>query len=297
MHFKFPVPFGYQQEPIWTGKEFITGSEKVRVLKYSRCDLGWDARLTDFHEKEAGEGNHYIDRASRRHVCLELKKIKPNKNTVILEIGSSSGYLLDEIKTAFSESFLIGSDCIPEPLEKIAKKISNIPLIQFDLINCPLYDNSVDIVIALNVLEHIKDDETALKQIYRIMKPGGYAIVEVPANQDLYDFYDEQLKHFRRYSIQDTRRLSQKANFTILTASHLGFLLYPGFRYMKLRNKQKKMRSNLQKQTNIKDLIQLGGPVLNELLFFFMRIELYFGTVIQYQQGIRCLLLLKKERQ
>lgn len=71
------------------------------------------------------------------------------------------------------------------------------------MVTCPLPDNSVDIVIALNVLEHIEDDITAIKQIYRILKPGGYAIIEVPRNPNLYDLHDERLKHFRRYQMND----------------------------------------------------------------------------------------------
>jgi len=295
MGFKFPIPPGYATEPVWTGNGFLIGAEKVPILKYTGCDDGWDASLTDFHEKEANDGSHYIDRASRRHACDDLKNIVQNSSKVVLEIGSSSGYLLREIKRSFPESFLIGSDCIPEPLENIGKKISDIPLIQFDLVNCPLPDNCVDVVIALNVLEHIKDDENALKQIYRILKPGGYVIIEVPANQDLYDFYDEQLRHFRRYSLHELKILTEKTGFTVIRASHLGFFIYPGFKCVKHRNRQKNTMNDAQKQSGMKKLIQLGGPVINNFFYFLMKIELTIGNVFQYPIGIRCLLLLKKE--
>jgi SAM-dependent methyltransferase len=295
MGFKFPIPPGYTEEPIWMGNCFGIGSKKLSVLRYTECDAGWDASLTDFHEKEAEAGNHYIDRASRFRACNELKNKVHADSAVILEIGSSSGYLLGEIKTFFPESFLIGSDCILEPLEKIAQKKLDIPLIQFDLFNCPLPGNCVDVIVALNVLEHIKDDEAAIKQIYRILKPGGYAIIEVPANQGLYDFYDEQLKHFRRYALRDLKKLANKAGFTICSASHLGFFVYPGFKYMKLRNKQSKLGTDSQKQTRMKNQIQFGGPVINNLFYLLMKIELALGKYIQYPIGIRCLLLLKKE--
>lgn len=295
MEFKFPIPPGYSIEPVWTGSGFRIESELVPVLKYTHCDAGWDADLTEFHEVAAESGNHYIDRASRFHACLELEKIIENKSAVILEIGSSSGYLLQEIKTSFPELALIGSDCISESLEKISKKKTDIPLLQFDLVNCPLPNNCVDVVIALNVLEHIQDDEPALKQIFRIIKPGGYAVIEVPANQELYDFYDEHLKHFRRYSLKDLCTLAIRAKFSIIRASHLGFFIYPGFRYLKLRNTQEKMRTDSQKQTDMKNMIQLGGSTINGLLFFLMRIELFIGNYIQYPVGIRCITLLKKE--
>ena len=294
MEFIFPIPPGYAEEPIWRGNCFWIGSKKISILKYTGCNAGWDASLTDFHEREAEDGGHYIDRASRLYVCDELKNTVHIKNGVILEIGSSSGYLLQEIKTSFPGSFLIGSDCIPEPLEKIAQKRPDIPLIQFDLVNCPLPDNCIDVVVALNVLEHIKDDETAIKQIYRILKLGGYAIIEVPANQDLYDFYDEQLKHFRRYSMENLKKLTNNEGLTVCSASHLGFFIYPAFKFIKLRNRENKLSTDSQKQKRMKNEIRLGGPVINNLLYLLMRIELALGRYIQYPSGIRCLLLLRK---
>jgi ubiquinone/menaquinone biosynthesis C-methylase UbiE len=293
--FKFPIPPGYEENPVWTGRNFQIGSEKVAVLKYTHCNAGWNADLTEFHEQEAEAGNHYIDRASRLHACLELEKGEKDQSAVILEIGSSSGYLLKEIKTSFPQSYLIGSDCIPEPLEKIAERIPGIPLIQFDLFNCPLPDNCVDVVVALNVLEHIKDDEAALKQIYRILKPGGHAIIEVPANSQLYDFYDEQLKHFRRYDLRGLKQMSHGCGFVFSKSTHLGFCIYPAFKLIKLRNKREnKHLDSYQKQITMKTQIRFGGPIVNRILFAVMLFELYLGKTISYPWGIRCALTLQK---
>ena len=294
MGFKFPIPPGYHDDPVWTGNGFKIGSENVSVLQYNACDAGWTADLTEFHETEADRGNHYIDRASRLHACNEVKK-KLSSDQVVLEIGSSSGYLLRDIKNAVPGIFIIGSDCIPEPLEKIAKHYPDIPLIQFDLVNCPLPDNCIDIIVALNVLEHIENDNAALQQIYRILKPGGRVIIEVPANPDLYDFYDEQLKHFRRYASDELSQKAENAGFAVQSTSHLGFFIYPAFRFVKLRNKQKTKQTGVENQKSVKNLIRLGGPVMNEILYLVMRIELLLGNVIRYRRGIRCLISLKKE--
>jgi ubiquinone/menaquinone biosynthesis C-methylase UbiE len=214
---------------------------------------------------------------------------------VILEIGSSSGYLIKDIKDSFPNSYLIGSDCIPEPLEKIAERIQGIPLIQFDLVNCPFPDACVNFVVALNVLEHIKDDETALKQIYRILKPGGYAIIEVPANSQLYDFYDEQLKHFRRYNKKELQEMASRCGFNYSNSTYLGFFIYPVFKLIKLQNIRKKRHLNAsQKQNTMKNQIRFGGPIINKILFFIMLFELNLGKILSYPWGIRCILTLQK---
>ncbi len=124
--------------------------------------------------------------------------------------------------------------------------------------NVPFRIHYVDVIIALNVLEHIRDDKTALEQIYRILKPGDFAILEAPANQELYDFFDEQLKHFRRYNLNDLCDMAREANFTIIKASHFAFFIYPAFKFVKLRNKRKEMRNKSYDKTNVKTLIQDG---------------------------------------
>jgi len=60
-------------------------------------------------------------------------------------------------------------------------------------------NDSVDAVVIVNVLEHIEDDQSALKQLFRILKPGGYLLIFVPALQGLMSTLDVMHGHFRRY--------------------------------------------------------------------------------------------------
>lgn len=72
-------------------------------------------------------------------------------------------------------------------------------------------DDSVDAVVLVNVLEHIEDDQFALKQLFRILKPGGYLLIFVPALQALMSTLDVMHGHFRRYQKPD---LSAKIRLT-----------------------------------------------------------------------------------
>lgn len=294
MDFEWPIPLGYNERPIWTGKGFKIAGQQISVIKYTEDSSGWNDSLTAFHESEASHGNHYIDRASRRHALQQIKGLIGKQGVVILEVGSSSGYFLRDLKLVAPTAFIIGSDCISEPMERLAENIPNIPLIQFDLTKCPLPDNSVDALVLLNVLEHIEDDQKALKQLYRILKPGGIAVIEVPANPELYDFYDELLKHYRRYNLEKLMFISEKVGFKLLYKSHLGFFIYPLFKFVKLRNKRKKNKTQTEKQLNVKNMIGFGGSISNLLLYILMLSELTLGIGIRYPFGVRCLLTLKK---
>lgn len=57
-----------------------------------------------------------------------------------------------------------------------------------------------DVVVATDVIEHIRDDAFASRKLVNLLKPGGLLVLTVPALQALYGYHDEVLEHFRRYS-------------------------------------------------------------------------------------------------
>lgn len=61
--------------------------------------------------------------------------------------------------------------------------LSPIADVKADICNLPFEDNSYDIILCNHVLEHIPDDTKAMQELYRVMKPGGYGILQIP--QDL----------------------------------------------------------------------------------------------------------------
>lgn len=80
-------------------------------------------------------------------------------------------------------------------------------ILNIDLIDLNFPDNSFDCIIANQVLEHIQDDIKAMKEIYRVLKPGGTAIITVPINEDLIETYEnpeiilpkDREKHFGQW--------------------------------------------------------------------------------------------------
>ena len=287
----FPAIHPGDPEPQWESGWFSLGEKKVSVLEYGSNMVGWNDDLTSFHEESAGE-NHFIDCASRQHTITQLHQHLHIKHPLIMEIGCSSGHLLEKLSKERPDARLIGADIVYSPLLKLAEKLPSIPMLRFDLLNCPLPDNYLDAVVLLNVLEHIEDDVGALKQIKRILKPGGIAIIEVPAGPHLYDLYDRELLHFRRYLLSDLINKMKLVGFDIVTKSHLGFFVYPGFSYVKRRNQRLLDVSEVkQKEIVKKNIRDTGG---NKLLHRLMQLELAIGQWINYPTGIRCLVTCMK---
>ncbi|MDR2011110.1 MAG: class I SAM-dependent methyltransferase [Bacteroidales bacterium] len=63
-----------------------------------------------------------------------------------------------------------------------ADLVSPIADLHIDIMNIPIEDNSYDIVFCNHVLEHVENDITAMKEVYRVLKPEGWAIMQVPIN-------------------------------------------------------------------------------------------------------------------
>ena len=168
--YPWPAPPGCRTAPLWTGAGFRLDGSHLPLLSYTVGASGWTDELTTFHEDNAGS-DHFIDRASRRHTLRQVKRHAVGASPVILEVGCSSGFCLDVLRKELPNAQLIGADYVRGPLEQLAKRLPNVPLLQFDLVRCPLPDQSIDVVVLLNVLEHIQDDVGAVRQIARILKP------------------------------------------------------------------------------------------------------------------------------
>ncbi len=92
---------------------------------------------------------------------------------------------------------------------------------------------SMDVVYSFNVLEHIADDEAALAELRRVLKPGGQLLLYVPAFMILYSGMDRRVGHLRRYRKQPLQRLALRAGFAVddvRYADSLGFLAALAFR-------------------------------------------------------------------
>lgn len=282
--FDLPPPAGYSTPPKWDGRNFVFGDQRTPVLEYSENFAGWSDDLTALHEEAAGD-SHPIDLASRNDAVAQVRKFMPSAQAVIMEIGCSSGFLIRDLAKEFPEAVIVGVDVVKEPLYRLANTLPGIPLIRFDLLQCPLPDQSVDVMVMLNVLEHIEDDVGALQKAFNLLKPGGSLIIEVPAGPSLYDAYDVQLHHFRRYAASELQGKLTGVGFKACRKSHLGFILFPAFAVVKLLNKWSPSRKN---KAVVRE--QAASTSGNGLVKLAMKFESKRLSAFQLPFGIRALM-------
>jgi ubiquinone/menaquinone biosynthesis C-methylase UbiE len=288
---QLPPPPGTSVPPVWVGNGFMVDQTILRVLAYDLGASGWTDELTALHEGVDDE-NHYMNLASRRHALNGLVRHLHVAAPVIIDIGCSSGFMVKDLRNCFPRAVVIGADYVRQPLEKLGSKMPDLPLLQFDLARCPLPANSFDAAVLLNVLEHIADDNLALRQIYRFLTPGGVAVIEVPAGPGLYDIYDQQLLHQRRYRMSDLLRQIRAVGLNIIDYSHLGFFFYPGFWLVKKRNRcLLKAPPDIRRAVVDGEMRRVGH---NNFMHNIMRLELKLRQWIRYPIGIRCVVTCRK---
>lgn len=288
--FPWPSPPGIAIKPRWTGSNFELDGKTSRLLAYDADTSHWSDALTSLHEMEAGR-DHPIDVASRNLAVSSMQSIQQSQ-PIILDVGCSSGYVLEELRATMPDARLIGADYLRGPLDGLAARMPDVPILQFDLRKCPLPAACVDGVTCLNVLEHIDDHGAALAEVQRILRPGGVAHVEVPAGPSLYDIYDEHLLHHRRYRLSELISLAQKCGFVIEKATHLGFSVFPAFWWVKRRNRKKLKLSASEKAGLV--AAQIRATKSNPIFAGLIRLETLIGRQIAYPLGIRCVTRLRK---
>ena len=89
----------------------------------------------------------------------------------------------------------------------------------------PFPDSSFHLVTCLDVIEHIRDDQRALRELFRVTRPGGHLLVTVPAYQALWSAHDERNEHQRRYRRGSLRAVAAAAGWQLVRDTHFNSLL------------------------------------------------------------------------
>jgi len=133
-----------------------------------------------------------------------IEKFRPYLKGHTMEIGAGIGTISKLIIDDTEELILVEpsahlTEYLPPSIAKNGKvSIYNETLEQR---LSQMADQSCDTIIMVNVLEHIEDDESAIKGVHRVLKPGGHLLLFVPALQSLYSELDRKHGHFRRYHL------------------------------------------------------------------------------------------------
>ena len=186
------------------------------------------------------EGSFWFQ--SRNSLILwALKKYFPDFKS-FFEIGCGTGFVLSAVQREFPDIDLGGSEIFIEGLHFASARVINAQLFQMDARTIPFKDE-FDVIGAFDVLEHVKEDETVLSQMFMAVHPGGGIIITVPQHPLLWSEIDVQAHHVRRYTVRDLKNKLAKAGFRLVYQNSFVSFLLP-FMYISRLVKPKLMKKN-----------------------------------------------------
>jgi ubiquinone/menaquinone biosynthesis C-methylase UbiE len=194
---------------------------------------------------------------SRRELILQL--IKDISYTSVLEIGCGSGELSKYLKS-YNGIDISESSC---------------KFIVGDAQKLPIKDSSIDLILLLDILEHV-DDKIVIDEVYRVLKPSGNVIITVPGFMFLWSQHDIDNHHIKRY-----RRGELPLNkFKIIKFTYWNTILFP---LMILAKKKKSQLTVLPK-------------FVNYILQKVLRFENYLiSKNIRFPIGVSLVYLIRKD--
>lgn len=158
--------------------------------------------------------------------------IQPFVKGKVLEIGSGIGNISSQfLKNNYS---IMLSDFRHEYCKELNTKFSSFPnflgVERIDLVDPEFTKNyseflgSFDTVFALNVVEHIEDHILAISNCRKLLKKGGTLIILVPSYQILYNNFDIELGHFRRYTISKLVDIFELNDMEVTHSQYFNFI-------------------------------------------------------------------------
>lgn len=225
----------------------------------------------------------------KRYIVLNLinKFVQPEACRIsdLLDVGCGTGATMDML-SEFGQ--VVGVD-ISEHALAFCRERGHTDLFLADISDLSFKDSSFDLITALDVIEHVEDDERALRNLWRVCRRGGFVIMSVPAHRFLWSNHDLALHHKRRYVSDELRQKVQGAGFKIVKLSYTNISTFPVVACV--RGFKKLFGS---KETPKPDEANLPN-FLNKLMVLIYRAEASLLGLVDFPFGVSLVCVARKD--
>lgn len=181
-----------------------------------------------YAEMASVQNEHWWYVARRQILNQQLRRLALPPVADILEVGSGTGANL-ALLARFGR--VTGLEMEPHAIELARQSLGPRNDIRLVCGRCPddldALGQRFDLICLFDVLEHIAHDREALEQLRRLLRPGGYLLLTVPAYQWMWGPHDEHFHHQRRYSKAVLVSTCRRAGLTVSRVCHFNTLLFP----------------------------------------------------------------------
>lgn len=247
-----------------------------------------DAAYELMYESEL---NHWWDKGRRKIALSLIKKYSraSGMKQKILDLGCGTGAMAKEIE-AIGEYY--GVD-VSERAVNLCKKrgIKNIE--QGDALCIPHANDQFDVVLALDVIEHVKDDIGAIAEMRRVLRSGGTVIVTVPAFKFLWGPTDIFFHHYRRYRLHELKSKIERSGFSVFKSSYFNTFLFPPVFLVKLLMKGFHLPMKLENEVSRNVINDIW--IVNKILYGIFFLESVLLKYVNFPFGISAVVIGRKD--
>lgn len=239
-----------------------------------------------FRQMREVEDHHWWFAARRNILKHVLSSLEIPSRARILDVGCGTGGNL-KLLSEFGE--VIGAEHEARAVA-VAQARQAGQVVKGSLPEAmPFAAEQFDLIVLLDVLEHIEDDSASLNALDRLLAPGGYLVITVPAFMFLWSRHDIAHHHQRRYTARELRERVQQARFEIEHVTYFNSLLFPAIAMVRMLERM------LPSRTTGMDLT-LPNKIVNMVLQAILSSERHFVTWAAVPFGVSLLAIARKLR-
>lgn len=216
----------------------------------------------EYAQLNAVDRLHWFYRGKRAIVRHWIARYVPlGRDDLLVDAGCGTGTWLEEIAPICR---VIGLDDHAESIALARPRVEAVggQVLQTTLDRVELPDGCATVATALDVLEHLDDDAAALRELARLVRPGGLIVLTVPALRWLWSDWDVSLHHRRRYHHADLLAICGQAPVEVLRCGYFNSAVLPLVMLVRMWRKLRPPRPGGPRAED-----RIPGPFLNRLLY------------------------------
>jgi SAM-dependent methyltransferase len=205
-----------------------------------------------------------------KSICDQVR----DRRARILDVGCGTGANLMML-SEYGEAE--GVDVSPDALEFCNERgLDNVRLGAAE--SLPYEAGEFDLVTAFDVVEHLDDDVEALREMRRVLRPGGRLLLFVPTFMFLWGVQDEVSHHRRRYRMPELQRAVQDAGFEVERTTYANITFFTPVLLVRKLMRLTGLRTESENNINISALNKLFGAFLGAERHWLRYLNIPFGV-------------------
>lgn len=182
--------------------------------------------LDEYRKLAAVEDRMWYFRALNRRVIHWVERLGGTALHRVLDVGCGTGGLIGAMRAAHPEWHCTGLDVVPLACE-LARERTGVEILQGSILDLPFPDQAFDVVIGADVICQVADSARAVRELARVVRPGGVVVVNVPAYRWLWSYHDDRSHTQKRYTKPGLEEEFRQAGLSLVVSGYSNLLVLP----------------------------------------------------------------------